>query len=47
MNGNYLQTLETGYGISDFCYDDENKRIIMSVDDVAIQFAYFDIDGII
>ncbi len=47
VNGNYLQTLETGYGISDFCYDDENKRIIMSVDDVAIQFAYFDIDGII
>ncbi len=47
VNGNYLQTLETGYGISDFCYDDENKRIIMSVDDVEIQFAYFDIDEII
>lgn len=47
VNGNYIQTLETGYGISDFCYDKENNRIIMSVDDVAIQFAYLDVGDLI
>ncbi len=46
INGNYLQTLETGYQISDFCYDMDNHRIILSLDDV-IQFAYLDVDGFV
>lgn len=44
-NGDYLQTLETGYNISNFCYDKDNNRIIMSLDD-EIQFAYLDLDGL-
>ena len=46
LNGNYLQTLETEYKISSFCYDRENNRIILCMDD-EIQFGYLDLDGII
>lgn len=46
INGNYLQTLETGYDISDFCYDKENNRIIMSLED-EMQFAYLELDGLV
>ena len=46
LEGNYLKTLETGYKISDCCYDSFNNRIILSLNDV-VQFAYLDIDGII
>ena len=46
MNGDYLRTLETGYRLSDFCYDKENNRIIMSMDD-EIQFAYLELDGLL
>jgi hypothetical protein len=46
INGNYIQTLETGYKIVDFCYDKENNRIILSLNDEIIQFAYIDIDGL-
>lgn len=46
INGNYIQTLETGYQITDFCYDEENNRIIMGMDD-EIQFAYLDLNGIL
>lgn len=45
LDGNYLQTLETGYNISYFCYDNDNNRILMSLND-NIQFAYLDLDGI-
>lgn len=45
-NGNYIQTLETGYQITDFCYDEENNRIIMGMDD-EIQFGYLDLDIIL
>lgn len=48
LNGNYLKTLETNYIVHDFCFDEENERIIMSLDTAEdIQFAYFDVDGII
>ena len=43
---NYLKTLDVGYKISDYCYDAENNRLIMALNDV-IQFAYLDLDGII
>ena len=44
--GNYIKTLETGYKISDFCYDKDNNRIIMNLNS-EMQFAYLDLDGII
>ena len=34
LEGNYLKTLETGYKISDCCYDSFNNRIILSLNDV-------------
>jgi hypothetical protein len=44
--GNYIQTLETGYKIVDFCFDQENNRIIMTLDS-EMQFAFLDLNGII
>ena len=44
--GDYLKTIETGYRIDDFCYDKDNNRIIMVLND-NIQFAYFDLNYII
>jgi hypothetical protein len=46
INGNYLKTLEVGSMIMDFNYDEENGRIILHLDD-EMQFAYFELDGII
>jgi hypothetical protein len=46
VSGNYIQTLETGYKILDFCYDKENNRIIMGLDD-EMQFAYLDLNKVI
>ena len=46
INGNYLQTLETGYWICDFCYEKENNKIIMNLN-ADIQFAYLELDGLI
>jgi hypothetical protein len=46
LTGDYIQTLETGYRIDDFCYDKENNRIIMNLND-DIQFAYLELDGLI
>jgi hypothetical protein len=44
--GDYLQTLDVGYMITDFCYDTENNRIILSLNE-EIQFAYLPLDGMI
>ncbi|MDR2968262.1 MAG: 6-bladed beta-propeller [Tannerellaceae bacterium] len=46
ISGDYIQTLETGYNISRFCYDEENNRLILSFDD-EIQFGYLNLDGLI
>ncbi|WP_238866556.1 6-bladed beta-propeller [Proteiniphilum propionicum] len=46
INGNYVKTIETGYRISDFCYDDKNNNIIFNFEDV-IQFGYLNLDGIL
>lgn len=43
LNGDYIETLETGYRISHFCYDKDENRLILSLDDI-IQFAYLDLD---
>jgi len=47
INGDYIKTLETGYKISDYCYDKKSNRIIMSLNDADIQFAYLELDGLI
>lgn len=46
VNGNYLKTLDMGYRIVDFCYDEEHHRLILHADD-DIQFGYLDLEGII
>lgn len=46
LNGNYLKTIEIGYNILEFCYDEGDHRIIMTLDD-DIQFAYLDLNNII
>jgi hypothetical protein len=42
LEGNYLQTLETGYKISSFCYDKTNHRLILTLNDDP-QVAYLDL----
>ncbi|CAK7081424.1 MAG: hypothetical protein PARBB_00510 [Parabacteroides distasonis] len=46
LEGNYLKTLETGYPIIGFCYDKDNNRIIMSLNDEK-QFAYLDVGDLL
>jgi len=46
LNGDYIKTLETGYDIITFCYDKDNQRFILNMDD-EIQFAYLDLKGLI
>jgi hypothetical protein len=46
LSGDYIQTLETEYQITTFCYDKENNRLILSMD-ADIQFGYLDLDGFI
>ncbi len=45
-DGNYLKTLDMGYKILNFCYDEEHHRLILHADD-DIQFGYLDLEGII
>ena len=42
LEGNYLKTLETGYPIINYCYDEDNHRILMSLNE-EMQFAYLDV----
>lgn len=46
LNGDYLKTLETGYQIWDFCYDEAYDRLLFSLNDV-VQFAWLKLDGLI
>lgn len=46
LDGNYIKTLETHFDINDFCYDEENNRLIFLLND-EMQFAYLDLDGIL
>lgn len=45
LNGNYIKTLDTKLKITDSCYDSENNRILLSLDDM-MQFAYLELDGV-
>lgn len=46
IKGDYIATLETGRHIGYFCYDKENNRIILNMND-EIQFGYLDLEGLI
>ncbi len=41
-DGAYIETLEIGYNIVNFCYDESKNRLIFNFDDV-IQFGYLDL----
>ncbi len=47
LEGNYLQTWETGYEITNFVYDEENNRLIIRIEDADVQFAYLNLDGLL
>ena len=42
LDGDYIATLEVGYPILHFCYDESNNRLIFAFDD-DMQFAYLDL----
>lgn len=42
LNGNYKCTLETKHNINTFCFDEDNSKLLMCLDD-SIQFAALDI----
>lgn len=44
--GNYLKTLDIGRKIMHICYDKDNNRLIMNLND-EYQFAYLDLDGLL
>lgn len=46
LDGNYLKTLDFGYHILNFCYDEENYRLIFHADG-DIQFGCLDLEGIV
>lgn len=46
INGNYIKTLEIGYMIQHFCYDEENDRLIFAFDD-DIQFGYLNLNNML
>ncbi len=47
LEGDYLQTWETGYEITNFVYDEENNRLIIRIEDADVQFAYLNLDGLL
>lgn len=46
LNGDYIKTLETGYNIATCCYDKNNHRLIMNMDE-EVQFGYLELEGLI
>ena len=46
LNGNYIKTLETAYEINSFCYDKDNHRLILNLNE-EMQFAYLDLNGLV
>jgi hypothetical protein len=47
IDGNYLKTLDTGYRIVDYCFDKKHNRLLLSLNDVEIQFAELKLDDLI
>lgn len=46
LEGNYIKTLDVGYKIEHCCLDEENQRIVLSMN-AEIQFGYLDIKDLI
>ena len=46
LNGDYLKTLDIGYGINDFCYNSAAHMLYLSLDDEKIQFARINVDDL-
>ena len=46
LNGDYLKTLDIGHLIKDFCYDNTNNKLILSLDS-DIQFASLKLDDVL
>ena len=45
-DGDYVRTLDVGYKINHFCYDEENNRLIFNFND-DIQFGYLDLNNLL
>jgi hypothetical protein len=45
LDGTYMRTLQVGYPILNFTYDDENHRVIMALDD-EMQLGYLDLSSL-
>lgn len=46
LQGNYMKTLETNHNIAFFCFDNENKRLIINFDDRTEPLGYIDLKNI-
>ena len=46
LDGEYIKTLKMDYHITGYCYDKDNHRLILDLND-EIQFGYLDLEGII
>lgn len=46
LNGEYVKTLKMNYHITGYCYDRDNHRLILELND-DIQFGYLNLEGII
>lgn len=46
IEGNYIKTLDVGYQIVDFCYDERNHRLVFNFDD-DIQFGYLELGNLL
>jgi hypothetical protein len=46
LDGNYVKTLDVGYKVKHFCYDETNNRLILCLND-EIQFATLPLDGLL
>ena len=47
LEGDYLQTWETGYEITNFVYDEENNRLIIGLEDADVQFVCLNLEGLL
>lgn len=45
LEGNYLKTLDTPYYITSWCYDEDNRRIILNMNE-EVQFGYLEVEDI-
>jgi hypothetical protein len=46
LNGDYIKTLDVGYRMFSCCYDADNNRLLMSLNE-EMMFAYLELDGLL